>query len=127
MSIPAKAVGENPAREFHMSTTKAPVTKAVQSKGVKVEVEVAATKKATAAELLQNVLTLIDRQAVVDPEAADIKFGKAVGLVGGGAVYVNRSNADVRMTTGQVAALVKTIKGATVRGPQNNYLRIPLK
>ena len=65
--------------------------------------------------------------AVVDPKTADIKFGKAVGLVGGGAVYVNRSNADVRLTTGQVAALAKTIKGATVRGPQGNYLRIPLK
>ena len=110
-----------------MSTTKAPVTKAVQSKGVESTVEVAVTKKATAAERLEAVLTLIDRQAVVDLETADIKFGKAVGLVGGGAVYVNRSNADVRMTTGQVAALVKTIKGATVRGPQNNYLRIPLK
>lgn len=104
------------------------VTKAtVQSKSspaVEVSVEVEATKKATAAERLEAVLTLIDRQAVIDPSTTEVKFGKAVGLQGGGSVYINRSNADIRLTTGAVAALAKTIKGSTVRGPQGNYLRI---
>lgn len=108
-------------------TTNTKAKKAVQSKvskGVGVTVEVEATKKATAAERLEAVLTLIDRQAVIDPSTAEVKFGKAVGLKGGGAVYINRSNADIRLTTGQVTALAKTIKGSAIRGPQGNYLRI---
>lgn len=107
-----------------MTTTKK--AQAKKAPAVNVTVEVEATKKATPAELLENVLTLIDRQAAIDPDKFEVKFGKAVPLVGGGSVYVNRSNADVRLTTGAVQALAKTIKGSSVRGPQSNYLRIPL-
>lgn len=99
----------------------------VQSKSssaVKVAAEVEVTKKPTAAERLAEVLVLIDRQAVIDLSTTEVKFGKAVGLQGGGSVYINRSNADIRLTTGQVAALAKTIKGSAIRGPQGNYLRI---
>lgn len=110
-----------------MATTKQArkvTAKPVTKSAVPVTVEVSATPKATAAERLEAVLTLIGKSAVIDPSTAEVKFGKAVGLVGGGAVYINRSNADVRLTTGQVQALAKTIKGSTVRGPQGQYLRI---
>ena len=106
-----------------MATTK----RATTVKSVPVTVEVEATKKATAAERLEAVLTLIDRKVPDHVDIDQVKFGKAVPLLGGGAVYVNRSNADVRLTTGAVAALAKSIEGATVRGPQGQYLRIPLK
>jgi hypothetical protein len=104
------------------STRKATAKKVVQA--VPVTVEVTATSKATPAERLVLVLGLIDREAKpFDP--ASLKFGKAIPLEGGGAVYINRSNADVRAGTGAVAAWAKSIKGATVRGPQGQYLRIP--
>ncbi len=108
-----------------MATT----TRKVQAKkvpAVEVTIEVGATKKATAGELLRGVLTLLDRTVAEHLVFDDIKFGKATPLVGGGAVYINRSNADVRLTTGAVAELAKSIPGATVRGPQGQYLRIPL-
>ena len=105
-----------------MATTKRAV-KATTVKSVPVTVEAEVTKQATANDRLLAVLTLIGKQAANPTEG--VKFGKAVPLVGGGSVYINRSNADVRLTTGAVAALVKSIPGATARGPQNQYLRIP--
>ena len=103
-----------------MSTTKR-AAKPAAVKSAPVEAEVA-TKPAANDRLLE-VLTSLGKQAA-NP-TAEVKWGKAVPLVGGGAVYINRGNADVRLTTGAVAALAKTIKGSTVRGPQGNYLRIP--
>ena len=47
----------------------------------------------------------------------------AVGIAGGGSVYINRSNADVRSSTKQVAEWVAQGLG-TARGPQGQYLRI---
>lgn len=93
-----------------------------QAGAVKVEVEVTSTKKATPQELLENVLTLIDR--VTAKPDAEAKWGKSIGLLGGGSVYINRSNADVRSTTKQVAEWARSIPGSTVRGPQGQYLRI---
>jgi hypothetical protein len=101
------------------------VRKATAKKVVKsVPVEVTATvaSKATAAERLEAVLTLIDRQAA-KPDA-EVKWGKAVALAGGGSVYINRSNADVRTSTGRAAALALTIPNSTIRGAQGQYLRI---
>ena len=105
------------------TTRKASAVKSATVKSVPVTVEVEVTEKPTANDRLLGVLTLIEKQAA-NP-TAEVKWGKAVPLVGGGAVYVNRGNADVRLTTGAVAALAKTIPGATIRGPQSNYLRIP--
>jgi hypothetical protein len=105
------------------STRKATAKKVVQA--VPVTVEVTATSKATPAERLQGVLTLIDRQVAPTVNLETLKWGKAIPLQGGGSVYINRSNADVRAGTGAVAAWAKSIKGATVRGPQGQYLRIP--
>jgi hypothetical protein len=104
---------------------KATAKKVVQS--VPVTVEVTATSKATAAERLDMVLTLIDRQSTAPTidGVVQVKYGKAIPLVGGGSVYINRSNADVRGTTGQVQAWLKVVKGSTARGPQGQYLRIP--
>lgn len=99
---------------------KATAKKVVQSVPVTVTAEV--TAKATPAERLEGVLMLIDRQAA-KPDA-EVKYGKAIPLVGGGSVYINRGNADVRLGTGAIAALAKSIKGSTVRGPQGQYLRI---
>lgn len=103
-------------------TNKRPAAKKVAAPA---PVEAPIVNKLTAAERLAQVLVLIGREsakAVTDPEM--VKFGKAVPLAGGGSVYINRGNADVRATTGQVAALAKEIKGSTVRGPQGQYLRI---
>lgn len=97
----------------------------VAAQDVPVEVTVQATPKATAFERLEAVLTLIGRETakpVDNPES--VKWGKAIGLLGGGSVYINRSNADVRSTTKQVADWAKAIKGSAVRGPQGQYLRI---
>ena len=100
---------------------KATAKKVVQA--VPVEVTVTATPKATVAERLDMVLGLIGKEAKPF-KAADLKFGKAIPLEGGGAVYINRGNADVRATTGQVQEWLKSIKGSTARGPQGQYLRI---
>jgi hypothetical protein len=80
--------------------------------------------KATAAERLVEVLTAIGKSEAKPYEPADIKWGKAVGLAGGGSVYINRTNADVRSTQKQVADWAKTIPGSTVRGSSGQYLRI---
>lgn len=103
-------------------TNKRPAAKVAAPK---VAAQAPVANKPTAAERLAQVLVLIGREsakAVTNPEM--VKFGKAVPLAGGGSVYINRGNADVRATTGQVAALAKEIKGSTVRGPQGQYLRI---
>lgn len=80
--------------------------------------------KPSAYDRLAEVTLLIGKDTakpVDDPET--IKWGKAVGLLGGGSVYINRSNADVRSTQKQVAEWVAAGLG-TARGPQNQYLRI---
>lgn len=110
-----------------MATTKQAPKKAPMVSAKVAQEKGLAPVKPTAAEQLVEVLVLIDREAASPIDPAKVKFGKAVPLKGGGSVYINRSNADVRLTTGAVAALAKSIKGATVRGPQSNYLRIPLK
>ena len=85
--------------------------------------------KTTAADRLAEVLVLIDREVAKPILTIDgvphVKYGKAIALLGGGSVYINRSNADVRGTTGQVQAWLKVVKGSTARGPQGQYLRIP--
>ena len=98
------------------------ITKKVQAVPVEITVEV--TKKATAFERLEAVLTLIDRTTAKPVDSPEqVKWGKALGLLGGGSVYVNRSNADVRSTPKQVADWSKAGLG-TIRGPQGQYLRI---
>lgn len=80
--------------------------------------------KKTAFERLSEVLTTIDRETakpIDDPDS--VKWGKAIGLLGGGSVYINRGNADVRSTQKQVADWAKAGLGS-VRGPQGQYLRI---
>ncbi|MCK9795947.1 hypothetical protein M1843_19550 [Isoptericola sp. 4D.3] len=52
-------------------------------------------------------------------------YGKAVSLHGGGTAYLNRTNIDVRATPNQVAQWSLAGLG-TVRGPQGQYLRVPL-
>jgi len=91
---------------------------------VKVDTAVTATTKATAHERLEAVLTLIGRATVKELQPADVKWGKAIGLLGGGSVYINRSNADVRSTQKQVKEWAEAIVPSTVRGPQGQYLRI---
>ena len=86
---------------------------------------VVAPSKPTVADRLVDVLVLIDREAAGKVDAQNLKWGKAIPLQGGGSVYINHGNADVRGTTGQVAAWVKAIPGSTARGPQGQYLRIP--
>lgn len=103
------------------SVRKSPAPKVVAPK---VEVQAPTQSKPSAAERLAEVMVLIDREVAGTVDAANLKFGKAIPLLGGGSVYINRSNADVRGTTGQVAAWAKSIKGSTVRGPQGQYLRI---
>jgi len=106
-------------------TNKVPATKKVTATKVAAkDVTVESTNKPSAAERLEAVLTLIGRETAKPIDPASLKFGKAIPLKGGGSVYINRGNADVRATTGQVAALAKSIKGSTVRGPQGQYLRI---
>lgn len=106
--------------------TKTRATKAQQDV-VKSEAQVVVedAKKVTAAERLEQVLTLIDKtpaKPVDDPE--QVKWGKAIGLLGGGSVYINRGNADVRSTSKQVSLWSKSIPNSAVRGPQGQYLRI---
>lgn len=103
------------------TTSRKPAVKAVAVKAT-APVEAPVSAKPTAEALLKGVLALINRQSAKPIE--DIKWGKAVALAGGGSVYINRGNADIRLTTGQAAALAKTIPGAKVRGPQGQYLRI---
>jgi len=105
------------------TVSKSPAKKPVSKVAVKPAAAIEA--KTTPADRLAEVLVLIDRDVAATVKPESIKYGKAIPLLGGGSVYINRSNADVRATTGQVAALAKTIPGATVRGPQGQYLRIP--
>lgn len=79
--------------------------------------------KPSAFDRLQDVLGKIDKAPAKDITAEDIKWGKAIGLKGGGSVYINRSNADVRSSTKQVADWAKAGLGVA-RGPQGQYLRI---
>ena len=116
-----KAGRDYPNKECTMTTT----TRAPKAQSVPVTTTVEVSKKATAAEHLEAVLTLLDRQTakpIDDPE--QVKFGKAIGLLGGGSVYINRGNADVRSTPKQISLWAKAIAGSQVRGPQNQYLRI---
>ena len=87
-------------------------------------VEAAVTaNKPSAHERLEMVLRAIDKVTVKDLAPADVKWGKAIALQGGGSVYINRSNADVRSSQKQVADWAKQSIG-TARGPQGQYLRI---
>lgn len=79
--------------------------------------------KPSAHDRLVHVLGLLDKATAKELEPADVKWGKAIGLLGGGSVYINRSNADVRSTTKQVADWAKSGLGVA-RGPQGQYLRI---
>lgn len=104
-------------------TRKAPV--AVQATDAKVVETAVTTSKPTAYERLVQVLVLIDRTTAKEVTAeTEVKFGKAIGLLGGGSVYINRGNADVRSSTKQVADWAKAITPSAVRGPQGQYLRI---
>ena len=103
---------KSPAKPVSKVAVAAPVEAAVQA------------SKPTVADRLAEVLVLIDREVAGKVDAQNLKYGKAIPLQGGGSVYINRGNADVRGTTGQVAAWVKSIKGSTARGPQGQYLRI---
>lgn len=100
-------------------------TKTITKKAQAVDTTTAApTTKATAAERLDQVLSLLGRETAKPVDSPEqVKWGKAQGLLGGGSVYVNRSNADVRSTPKQVADWSKAGLG-TVRGPQGQYLRI---
>lgn len=98
-------------------------SKAVQAADVaKVDAAVTAIQvKATAAMRMVQVLESIQR-TLAKPDA-EVKWGKSNGLLGGGSVYINRGNADVRSSQKQVAAWVAQGLG-TARGPQSQYLRI---
>ena len=101
--------------------TKTSKTVAVQAADVKAVEAAVTANKPSAAERMAQVLALTGK-ALVKP-AADVKWGKSNGLAGGGSVYINRSNADVRSSTKQVADWAKAGLG-TIRGPQGQYLRI---
>lgn len=79
--------------------------------------------KPTATDRLNDVLTTIGKTVAKPGAEVDVKWGKAVGLAGGGSVYINRGNADVRSSQKQVAEWVAQGLG-TARGPQSQYLRI---
>jgi hypothetical protein len=124
-----KAGRESPSKgEFKMSTRTARKSAAKSAESVQVAEAVATDaavtqSKPTAHERLTEVLAKIDKATAKELEPADVKWGKAIGLLGGGSVYINRSNADVRSTTKQVADWAKAGLG-TIRGPQGQYLRI---
>lgn len=108
------------------------VTKTQSTKAAQVAVQAAevatvdaalTANKPTATERLVQVLMAIDKTTVKDITSLEVKWGKSTGLLGGGSVYINRSNADVRSSQKQVAEWVKQGLG-TARGPQGQYLRI---
>lgn len=106
------------------SSKAAPAAKSVQvADAVEVDATVAQGKP-SAHDLLMRVLPLLDKATAKELEPGDVKWGKAIGLLGGGSVYINRSNADVRSTQKQVAEWAAAGLG-TVRGPQGQYLRLP--
>jgi hypothetical protein len=102
--------------------TQSPV-KAVQSADASATDLVVTAGKPTADERLRDVLHRIDKATAKEISPADVKWGKAIGLLGGGSVYINRGNADIRSSQKQVAEWVKAGLG-TARGPQSQYLRI---
>lgn len=73
-------------------------------------------------ERLHTVLKALGKEPAKNIAPADVKWGKAIALAGGGSIYVNRSNADVRSTQKQVADWVAAGLGVA-RGPQSQYLR----
>lgn len=77
---------------------------------------------------LAYLATLPVPVALVAPTAPWPGWGKAVRVQGqgwSGAVYANRGNLDLRTTPATAAALAKAVPGATVRGPQGQYVRLP--
>lgn len=107
--------------------TKSPASQASKSTAVTLEkspAPVSLTKTVPAGERLAQVLKMLGRTTAKSYEPADILWGRAIALAGGGSVYINRSNADVRSTTKQVSDWSKSIKGSTIRGAQGQYLRI---
>lgn len=103
-------------------TRKAPSQVAVQAADAAQVDAVVTANKPTAFDRLAEVLQAINRLAAKDLTPEDVKWGKAVGLKGGGSVYINRGNADVRSTNGNVAEWVAQGLG-TARG-SGQYLRI---
>lgn len=74
---------------------------------------------------LVHLLATLPGTSLAQPQAAWPGHGKAVRLGGtAAAVYVNRSNMDVRSTPAQVAKWVQAGLGVA-RGPQAQYLRMP--
>ena len=73
---------------------------------------------------LLHMLATLPGTALAQPTAAWPGYGKAVRLAGGGSVYVNRGNLDVRSTPANVAKWAKAL-GLAPRGPQGQYLRLP--
>ena len=101
-------------------TSKAAVAvQAADAAKVDAVVTVSLSKK-TATERMAEVLALLGKTAA-KPDA-EVAWGKANGLLGGGSVYINRSNADVRLNQKQVAEYVAQGLG-TARGA-GQYLRI---
>lgn len=104
-------------------------TKSVKDASVQVT-EAVNTESATVAgkpsafDRLAETLLLIGKETAKPVDSPEqVKFGKAIGLLGGGSVYINRGNADVRSSQKQVAEWVAAGLG-TARGPQSQYLRI---
>ena len=104
-----------------MTTRTVKATKTVDT--APVTVEVTRNDKASAHERLEAVLTLIGKSTAKELAPDEVRWGKSIGLLGGGSVYINRGNADVRSSQKQVADWAKKGLG-TVRGPQGQYLRI---
>lgn len=106
-----------------MVTKSKATTVAVQAADA-AKVDAATTvNKPTALDRLEDVLISLDRTVAKPQGDNDVKWGKAVGMAGGGSVYINRGYADVRSSPKQVAAWVAAGLG-TARGPQGQYLRI---
>lgn len=106
-----------------VTKSKAPVAVQATDAAQVDEVVMVSLSKKTAAERLAEVLGSINKASAKELNPTDVKWGKAIGLLGGGSVYINRSNADIRSSQKQVAEWVKQGLG-TARGPQSQYLRI---
>ena len=107
------------------TSTRKPVAQAASAQvteAVATDAQVTSNKP-SAYDRLNEVLLLLGKNTAKELVPGEVKWGKAIGLLGGGSVYINRSNADVRSSTKQVAEWAKAGLG-TVRGPQGQYLRI---
>jgi len=89
-----------------------------------VDAIVAPASKPTPAERLAYVLDLLGLTAAAPDRP--VVWGKSNGILGGGSVYINKSNADVRTNSKRTADWHKDPATGTteVRGTGSNYLRI---